>query len=96
MPKNSDFSLIEGCLKQDLKKGLYIDRSYYLQFSNTAVKVEKKVFAFDAYVCSKYFKKTLWPLFMDRDQLSPRYRVTKRRQFTFYHSIFRTSWYSFN
>ena len=40
--------------------------------------------------------KTLWPLFMDGVQLSQGYRATKRRQFTFYHSVPRNSWYSFN
>ena len=33
---------------------------------------------------------------MDVVQLSKGYRATKRRQFTFYHSVPRSSWYSFN
>ena len=36
------------------------------------------------------------PFFMDRVQLSQGYRATTRRQFTFYHSVTRSSWYSFN
>ena len=32
------------------------------------------------------FEKNLWPLFMDGVQLSQGYRVTTKRQFTFYHS----------
>ena len=39
-------------------------------------------------------KNTLWPLFMDGIQLSQGYRATMRRQFTFYHSVPRSSWYS--
>ena len=35
-------------------------------------------------------KKTLWPLFLDRLQLSQGYRATMREQFTFYHSL--TDW----
>ena len=41
-------------------------------------------------------KKTLRLLFMDGVQLSQGYRATTRRQFTFYHSATRTSWYLFN
>ena len=33
---------------------------------------------------------------MDRAQMSQGYRATRRRQFTFYHSVARSSWYSFN
>ena len=43
-----------------------------------------------------YKKKTLWPLFMDGVQSHQGYRATTRRQFTFYHSIPRNSWHSFN
>ena len=39
-------------------------------------------------------KKTLWPLFMDGVQLSQGYKATKRKQFTFYHSVPRSFWYS--
>ena len=38
--------------------------------------------------------KTLWPLFMDGVQLCQGYKTTTRRQFTFYHSVPRSSWYS--
>ena len=38
-------------------------------------------------------KKTSWPLFMDRVQLPKVYRATTRRQFTFYHSVPKNSWY---
>ena len=41
-------------------------------------------------------RKTLRPLFMDEIQLSQDYRATKREQFTFYNSVTRNSWYSFN
>ena len=41
-------------------------------------------------------KKTLRLLFMDGVQLSQGYRATARRQFTFYNSATRTSWYLFN
>ena len=41
-------------------------------------------------------KKTLWPLFMDRIQLPKVYRATTRRQFTFYHSVPKNSWYPFD
>ena len=37
----------------------------------------------------EYKNKTLWPLFMDG------VRATSRRQFTFYQSVPRNSWYSF-
>ena len=36
-------------------------------------------------------KKTLWILFMDGVQPSQGYRATTRRQFTFYHSIPKSS-----
>ena len=39
-------------------------------------------------------KKTIWPLFMDGVQLSQGYKVTMRKQFTFYHSVPRSFWYS--
>ena len=42
------------------------------------------------------FKKTLWPLFMDRVQLPKVYRATTMRQFTFYYSVSRNSWYPFD
>ena len=45
------------------------------------------------------FKITLWALwhiFMDGSQLSQGYRAISRRQFTFYHSVPRISWYTFN
>ena len=41
-------------------------------------------------------KKSLWPLFMDRVQLPKVYRVTTRRQFTFYHSVPKNSRYPFD
>ena len=41
-------------------------------------------------------KKTLWPLFMDRVQLPKVYEATAKRQFTFYHSVSRNSWYPFD
>ena len=40
--------------------------------------------------------KNLRPLFMDGVQLAQAYRATPRRQFTFYHSVPRSSWYSFD
>ena len=40
--------------------------------------------------------KTLWPHFMDVVQLSQGYQATKKRQFTFYNSVTKSSWYSFN
>ena len=43
-----------------------------------------------------YKKKTLWPLFMDGVQVPQGYRATSRRQFTFYHSVPKILWYSFN
>ena len=45
-----------------------------------------------------YMQKTLWPLFMNGVQLSQGYiyKVTAKRQFTFYHSIHKSSWNSFN
>ena len=39
---------------------------------------------------------TLWPLFVDGVLLPQGYRATSRRQFTFYHQVPRTSWYSFD
>ena len=39
---------------------------------------------------------TLWPLFRDRVQMSQGYRDSTRSQDTFYHSVPRSSWYSFN
>ena len=41
-------------------------------------------------------KKTLWSLFMDRVQLPKVYRATTRRQFIFYHSVPKNSWYPFD
>ena len=41
-------------------------------------------------------KKVLWSLFMDRVQLPKVYRATTRRQFTFYHSVPKNSWYPFD
>ena len=41
-------------------------------------------------------KKALWPLFMDRVQLPKVYRATTRRQFIFYHSVPKNSWYPFD
>ena len=41
-------------------------------------------------------KKTLWSLFMNRVQLPKVYRATTRRQFTFYHSVPKNSWYPFD
>ena len=41
-------------------------------------------------------KKTLWSLLMDRVQLPKVYRATTRRQFTFYHSVPKNSWYPFD
>ena len=41
-------------------------------------------------------KKHFIPLFMDRVQLPKVYRVTTRKQFTFYHSIPKNSWYLFH
>ena len=41
------------------------------------------------------FKNTLWSLFMDRVQLPKVYRAITRREFTFYHSVPRNSWYPF-
>ena len=38
----------------------------------------------------------LWPLFMDGGQLSQGYKAILRKQFTFYYSVRRISWYSFN
>ena len=46
--------------------------------------------------CLKKTFKTLWPLFMDAVQLSQGYRATTRRQFTFYHLVPRSFWYSFD
>ena len=43
----------------------------------------------------KNLKKTLWSLLMDGVQLSRGYRATTRRQFTFYHQVTRSTWYSF-
>ena len=40
--------------------------------------------------------KTVWPLFISAVQLSQGYRGTTRRQFTFYHSLPRIYWYSFD
>ena len=48
-----------------------------------------------AWFYSKKKNQTL-PLFMDGVQPSQGYRATTRRQFTFYHSVPRSSWYSFN
>ena len=45
---------------------------------------------------SKQRKKTLWLFFMDEVQSSQGYRATTKRQFTFYHSVPRSSWYSLN
>ena len=42
----------------------------------------------------KLKKKTLWPLFMDGVNCL-KATATSRRQFTFYHSVPRNSWYSF-
>ena len=39
-------------------------------------------------------KKTLWSLVMDGVKLSEDYRTITRRQFTFYHSVPSSSWYS--
>ena len=39
-------------------------------------------------------KETLWPFFIDGVQLPQGYRATTRRQFTFYHSVPRSSWCS--
>ena len=47
-------------------------------------------------ITKKYLKKALWPRFMDGVQLSQGYRTTSWRQFTFYHSVPRISWCSFN
>ena len=41
-------------------------------------------------------KKNFTALVMDGVQLSQGYRATTRRQFTFYHSVLRTTWYSFS
>ena len=38
----------------------------------------------------------LWPLFMDGGQLSQGCKAILRKQFTFYYSVRRISWYSFN
>ena len=40
--------------------------------------------------------KTVWPLFINAVQLSQGYRCTTRRQVTFYHSLPRSYWYSFD
>ena len=49
--------------------------------------------AFDGRCSVKLYFKTLWPLFMDGVQLKS--TAISRRQFTFYHSVPRNSWYSF-
>ena len=55
----------------------------------------------DIHAKKQYYKnvnfklKTLWPLFIDGVQLPQGYRATLRRQFTFYHLVPRSSWYSF-
>ena len=43
-----------------------------------------------------FFKKTLQSLFMNGVQLPQDYKATTKRQFTFYHSVPRTSWHSFS
>ena len=40
------------------------------------------------------YKKTLWPLFIDRVQLFQGLRANVRRQFVFYHSVPRSFWCS--
>ena len=40
--------------------------------------------------------KTLWPPYMDGVHFSQDYRVIMRKQFTFYLSVLRSSWYSLN
>ena len=44
---------------------------------------------------SKNFKIS-WPLFIDGVQLSQGYGAIMRRQYSFYHLVPRSSWYSFN
>ena len=39
----------------------------------------------------EHLKKTLWPFLINGVQLSQGYRATTRRQFTFYHSVPRSS-----
>ena len=46
------------------------------------------------YIFINKLKKAIWPLFMDGVQLSQGYRATRRRQFTFYHSVPSSSQYS--
>ena len=46
------------------------------------------------YNCIQKILKTLRSLFMDRVQLSQGYRATTKRQFAFYYSVSRSSWYS--
>ena len=51
---------------------------------------------FNDHLIWNQFKKTLWPLFMDEVQLSQLYRASTMIQFTFYHSVPRSYWNSFN
>ena len=55
-------------------------------------------FSLEKLFLTQYYceKTALWPLFMNEFQLCQGYRVTLRRQFTFYHSVPRSSWYSFH
>ena len=47
-------------------------------------------------ICFKLLKTNLWPLFMDRVQLSQGYKVILRRYFTFDHYFPRNLWYWFD
>ena len=59
-------------------------------------KLSNRLYSGQCDISSILLKKTLWSLFMDRVQLPKVYRATARRQFTFYHSISRNSWYLFD
>ena len=74
---------------------------YATVFLLSVVSLYKKIFISLSNVTKPYYKNislkkrlALWPLFMDGFNCL-KARATSRRQFTFYHSVPRNSWYSF-
>ena len=70
--------------------------SSFFSIKNPNLGKSNPLYSGQCVILSILFKKTLWHLFMDRVQLPKVYRATTRKQFTFYHSVLKNSWYPFD
>ena len=75
-PFLADLVLYESVVETNLKFSLKNEKESLLK--QLPVKIQLSAFIIN-------LKKTLWSLFMDGVQLPQGYRVTTRRQFSFYH-----------